>query len=437
MIMSTHRQATQKTLHRQILAIGATAIVLVVGLGGWGVTTELTGAVIASGQVVVNSNVKKVQHPTGGVVGELRVRDGDRVKGGDIVLRLDDTQTRANLAIVVKGLDENLARRAREEAERDGRDAVTFPRELTDRIDCPDVASAVNGELKQFETRRLAREGQRAQLKERIVQLKEEISGYQAQKASKTKQIDWIEKELAGVNELWKKNLVPYSRVTALERDKERLEGERGQLVATTAQTRGKITETELQILQIDQDMRTEVGKDLAEIRGKVAELVEKKVAAEDQLKRVDVRAPVDGVVNQLAVHTVGGVIGPAEVAMLIVPDADALEVEAKIQPQDIDQLRLGQLATLRFSAFNQRTTPELNGEVVRVSADVSEDQKSGAHYYTVRIGIPQSEIARLGNLHLVPGMPVESFVQTGSRTMMSYLTKPLSDQVTRAFREH
>jgi len=435
--MSTHRKTMQKTLRRQILAIGATATVLVVGLGGWGVTTELTGAVVASGQVVVNSNVKKVQHPTGGVVGELRVRDGDRVKGGDIVLRLDDTQTRANLAIVVKGLDENLARRAREEAERDGLDAVTFPRELTDRMDSPDVASAVNGELKQFETRRLAREGQRAQLKERVVQLKEEISGYDAQKASKTKQINWIDKELTGVNELWKKNLVPYSRVTALERDKERLEGERGQLIATTAQTRGKITETELQILQIDQDMRTEVGKDLADIRGKVAELVEKKVAAEDQLKRVDVRAPIDGVVHQLAVHTVGGVIGPAEVAMLIVPDADALEVEAKIQPQDIDQLRLGQRATLRFSAFNQRTTPELNGNVVRVSADVSEDQKTGAHYYTVRIALPQSEIARPGNLHLVPGMPVESFVQTGSRTMMSYLIKPLSDQVTRAFREH
>src|SRR5262245_12836550 len=233
--MSTHKKVMQKTLRRQILAIGATAIVLVVGLGGWGVTTQLTGAVIASGQVVVNSNVKKVQHPTGGVVGELRVHDGDRVKGGDIVLRLDDTQTRANLAIVVKGLDENLARRAREEAERDGRDAVTFPRELTDRMDNPDVASAVNGELKQFETRRSAREGQRSQLKERIVQLKEEIRGYEAQKASKTKQLDWIEKELTGVNELWKKNLVPYARVTALERDKERLEGERGQLIATTA----------------------------------------------------------------------------------------------------------------------------------------------------------------------------------------------------------
>jgi HlyD family secretion protein len=294
----------------------------------------------------------------------------------------------------------------------------------------------MNGERKQFETRRLAREGQRSQLRERIAQLKEETGGYQAQIASKDNQIVWITKELKGVNELWQKNLVPYTRVTALERDKERLEGERGQLIATIAQTKGKIAETELQILQIDQDMRSEVGKDLAEIRAKTAELVEKKVAAEDLLKRVDIRAPLAGVVHQLAVHTIGGVIGPAEVIMLIVPASDALEVEAKIPPQDIDQVRVRQPAVLRFSAFSQRTTPELNGEVSRLSADVSEEQKTGARYYTVRIVVSQSEIERLGGLKLVPGMPVESFIQTNERTVMSYLVKPLQDQVNRAFRE-
>jgi HlyD family secretion protein len=429
-------RAFQHSLRRHVVAIGVTAIVLVIGLGGWAATTEFAGAVIAPGQLVVNSNVKKVQHPSGGVVGDLRVRDGDRVKTGDIVIRLDDTQTRANLAIVTKGLDEMAARQAREGAERDGADAVTFPQDLVDRMDNPDVARAVNGELKQFETRRSAREGQRSQFRERIVQLNEEIRGYQAQVVSKDNQIVWITKELKGVNELWQKNLVPYTRVTALERDKDRLEGERGQLIATTAQTKGKITETELQILQIDQDMRSEVGKDLAEIRGKTAELVEKKVAAEDLLNRIDIRAPLDGVVHQLAAHTIGGVIGPAEVIMLIVPDADALEVEARIQPPDIDQVRPGQQAVLRFSAFSQRTTPELNGEVSRLSADVSEDQKTGARYYTVRVAVPQSEIARLGGLKLVPGMPVESFIQTSARTVVSYLIKPLQDQVSRAFRE-
>ena len=434
--MSERIQVLQRALRRQIVAIGVTSVVLVVGLGGWAATTEISGAVVAPGQLVVNSNVKKVQHPTGGVVGELRVRDGNRVNAGDIVVRLDDTQTRANLAIVTKALDENAARQAREEAERDGADAVVFPQDLVDRMHDPDVARAVNGERKQFETRRLAREGQRSQLKERIAQLKEETGGYQAQIVSKDNQIAWITKELKGVNELWQKNLVPYTRVTALERDKERLEGERGQLIATIAQTKGKIAETELQILQVDQDMRSEVGKDLAEIRAKTAELVEKKVAAEDQLKRVDIRAPIAGVVHQLAVHTIGGVIGPAEVIMLIVPEADALEVEAKIQPQEIDQVRVGQPAVLRFSAFNQRTTPELNGEVSVLSADVSEEQKTGARYYTVRIAVPQSELERLGGLKLVPGMPVESFIQTNSRTVMSYLVKPLHDQITRAFRE-
>jgi membrane fusion protein, type I secretion system len=434
--MSEHTPIMQHSLHRHIVAIGVTAIVLVIGLGGWAATTEFAGAVIAPGQVVVNSNVKKVQHPTGGIVGELRVRDGDHVKTGDIVVRLDDTQTRASLAIVTKALDEMAARQAREEAERDGADTVAFPQDLLDRMANPDVAKAVNGERRQFEIRRGAREGQRSQLKERIAQLNEEIRGQQAQVTSKENQIGWITKELEGVNELWRKNLVPYTRVTALERDKERLEGERGQLIATTAQTKGKITETELQILQIDQDMRSEVGKDLAEIRGKTAELVEKKVAAEDTLKRVDLRAPLDGIVHQLTVHTVGGVIAQGEVIMLIVPEADALEVEARIQPQDIDQVRIGQSAALRFSAFNQRTTPELYGEVSRLSADVTEDQKSGARYYTVRITVPQSEIARLEGLRIVPGMPVESFVQSSPRTVMSFLTKPFHDQISRAFRE-
>jgi HlyD family secretion protein len=426
----------QRALNRHVVWIILLAVFLVLGLGGWATTTEFAGAVIAQGQLVVNSNVKKVQHPTGGVVGELRVREGDHVRAGDVAVRLDDTQTRANLAMVTKALDEMAARQAREEAERDGLDEIDFPQELLARMDSPDVAKAVNGERKQFDARRSAREGQRAQLKERIAQLKEEIGGSEAQIVSKKNQVEWITKELAGVNDLWKRNLVPYTRVTALEREKERLEGERGQLIATIAQQKGKITETELQILQIDQDMRSEVGKDLADIRGKTAELVEKKVAAQDQLKRVDIRAPLDGIVFQLSVHTVGGVIMPGEVLMLVVPQADALEVEAKVQPQDIDQIRLGQDAVLRLSAFNQRTTPELNGEVSRVSADVTEDQKTGARYYTVRIAVPQSEIARLGRLKIVPGMPVESFIQTSPRTVISYLVRPVEDQIRRAFRE-
>jgi HlyD family secretion protein len=423
---------------RRHLAIGVTTVVLLVGgVGGWAVTTELSGAVIAPGLLVVESDVKKVQHPTGGVVGELRVRDGDRVKAGQIVLRLDETQTRASLAIVTKSLDELAARQARDEAERDGADNVVFPADLLTRMKDPDVAHVLKGEQKLFEIRRSAREGQVAQLKQRIAQFQEQIQGLNDQIMAKKRELELIQQELKGVRELWSKNLVPFSRVTSLERDAARLEGERGSLVSTVAQAKGKITETELQIIQIDQDMRTEVGKELADIRGKTSELVEKKVAAEDQLKRVDIRAPQDGMVHQLAVHTLGGVIGPqGEPIMLIVPEEDALMVEAKIAPQDIDQVHRGQKAVLRFSAFNQRTTPELDGEVSRVSADISQDQKTSTTYYTVRISVSEAEIARLNGLKLVPGMPVEVFIQTNPRTVVSYLVKPFHDQITRAFRE-
>jgi HlyD family secretion protein len=423
-------------LRRQTTAIVIAAVLLVAGLGGWAMTTEFTGAVIAAGQLVVDSNVKKVQHPTGGVVGTLNVREGKEVKAGDIVVSLDDTQIRANRDIVAKALNELAARQAREEAERDGLDKVTFPADLIARKSDPDVAKAVTGEQRQFEIRRTSRAGQKAQLRERMIQLRQEISGYEAQIASKDKQVEWVGKELVGVYELWEKNLIPYTRVTSLEREKERLVGERGQLTAAIAQSKGKIAEIELQILQVDQDMRTEVGKDLAEIRARTAELVERKVAAEDQLKRVDIRAPIDGVVLALTVHTVGGVITPGEAIMLIVPQTDTLQVEAKIPPQEIDQIRIGQPAVLRFVAFSQRTTPELIGTVVRISADVSEDTKSGARFYTIRLGVSPEELARLGAVKLVPGMPVETLIQTSPRTVMSYLIKPLTDQLSRAFRE-
>jgi HlyD family secretion protein len=423
-------------LRRQTTAIVIAAVLLVAGLGGWAMTTEFTGAVIAAGQLVVDSNVKKVQHPTGGVVGKLNVREGKEVKAGDIVVSLDDTQIRANRDIVVKALNELAARQAREEAERDGLDKVTFPAELLARKSDPDVAKAVTGEQRQFEIRRTSREGQKAQLRERMIQLRQEIGGYEAQITSKDKQVEWVGKELVGVYELWEKNLIPYTRVTSLEREKERLVGERGQLMAAIAQSKGKIAEIELQILQVDQDMRTEVGKDLAEIRARTAEMIERKVAAEDQLKRVDIRAPIDGVVLQLTVHTVGGVITAGEAIMLIVPQTDTLQVEAKIPPQEIDQVRIGQPAVLRFVAFSQRTTPELIGTVVRISADVSEDTKSGTRFYTIRLDVSPEEVARLSSVRLVPGMPVEALIQTSPRTVMSYLIKPLHDQLARAFRE-
>jgi len=428
--------ATRHSMRRHLVAAIVVVSVLVVGVGGWAATAVISGAVVASGSVVVDSNVKKVQHPTGGIVGELRVRDGDRVHAGDVVVRLDETVTRANLAIVTKGLGEMMARKARLESERDGLDAITFPAQLLAEADDPDRAAAMDSERKLFNLRKTARSGQKAQLRERVAQLGEEITGLAAQQNSKAKEIALIERELAGVRELWKQNLVQLTRLTALEREAARLDGERGQLVAASAQAKGKIAETALQILQIDQDIASDVAKELREVDGKIGELVERKVAAEDQLKRIDIRAPQDGTVFQLAVHTIGGVITAGDPIMLIVPEADNLSVEVKVNPQDIDQLQLNQKAILRFSAFNIRTTPEIEGVVTRISADTSTDQRTGQSYYTVRIAMAADQIERLGEVKLLPGMPVEAFMQTRDRTMLSYLIKPLHDQFLRAFRE-
>jgi HlyD family secretion protein len=295
---------------------------------------------------------------------------------------------------------------------------------------------AITTERRLFDLRREAREGQRAQLRERISQLREEVAGYTGQATAKSREIEYVYQELEGVRELWKKNLVPMTRLTSLQRDAARLEGERSQLLGATAQAKGKMTEIELQIMQIDQDLRTEVGKEISEVRSKISELVERKVAAEDQLKHIDIRAPQSGKVHQLSVHTVGGVIAPGEQIMLIVPDADTLTAEVRIAPLDIDQVHLGQKAYLRFSSFNQRTTPEIEGEVTMVSADLTQDQRSGASYYVVRIAPSAAGLAQLGENTLVPGMPVDTFLRTGNRTALSYLIKPLRDQARRAFTE-
>jgi HlyD family secretion protein len=386
--------------------------------------------------VVVDSNIKKVQHPTGGVVGELRARDGDVVKAGDILVRLDDTVTKASLAIVTKGLNAMYARAARLQAESLGADHVTFPKSLLDQAGDPDAKAVMASEENQFQVRLAGRLGQRAQLHERVSQLQEEIRGLTAQEEAKSHEIELINKELVGVRDLYAKNLVQISRLTALERDAARLEGDRGQFVAAKAQAKGKIAETELQVIQVDKDLSTEVSKELREVNDKIGELVERKVTAEDQLRRIEIRAPQDGVVLQSNVHTVGGVIAAGDTIMQIVPQQDALAVEAKVNPQDVDQVRIGQKVLMRFSAFNQRTTPEVTGNVVRLSPDTTTDQRTGQSFYTIRVAIPPAELARLGNVKLLPGMPVETFVQTGERTMLAYLAKPLHDQFMRAFRE-
>jgi len=428
--------SAQASIRRHLIVGLMIVLFLGGGVGGWAATVKLAGALIAQGSIVVDQNVQKVQHPTGGIVGELRVHDGDYVKSGDVLVRLDETVMRANLAIVTKGLDQAVARKARLEAERDGAEAIAFPADLMRRATDADVADTMASERKLFELRRAERLGQKAQLTQRVKQLEEEIGGIEAQQAAKSQEIDLISRELEGVRDLYKRNLVQLTRLTQLERETARLGGERAQLVATAAQSKGKISEIRLQIIQIDQNLSSDVAKELRETDSKIGEFVERKITAEDQLRRTDIRAPQTGFVFQSAVHTVGGVITAGDPIMYIVPDSAKLQVEAKVQPQDIAQVKVGQAAVLRFSAFDARTTPEINGEVTRVSADTSTDQRTGASYYTIRISLPAEALQKLDDLKLLPGMPVEAFVQTGERTVISYLMKPLQDQFMRAFRE-
>lgn len=435
--MTSARSPSRLSIRRHLLLGVAVGAILVAAIAGWAGNAELSGALIAPGVVVVESNVKKVQHPTGGIVGEVRVRDDQRVNEGDVVLRLDETQTKANLAVFTKSLDELYSRQARLEAEKDGAEGIQFLDDLLAREATTDqVAHILAGERKLFNLRLEARSGQKAQLRERTAQLKQQISGVSEQIQAKAEEIALIEEELKGVLDLWKKNLVQINRVTSLKRDAARLGGERGQLTASKAEVAGKIAEVELQIIQIDQDMRSKVAEELGEVRAKISELSERKIAAEDQLKHVDIRAPQAGRVHELAVHTVGGVIASGETLMLIVPDNDTLSVQAKVSPNDIDELFPDQPVLLRFSAFNMGTTPELTGRVNWIGADHIEDKHTATSYYLVRISVPGSEFTRLKGLKIIPGMPVEAFIQTESRTALSYLFKPLADQVLRAFRE-
>ncbi len=422
---------------RRISRLGVIACALFVGtVGLWATTTEMTGAVIASGQFVVVNSSKKVQHPQGGVISQMMVREGSRVKEGDLLIRLDDTQLRTNLQIIRNQLDEANMRRARLIAERDGAASIEVPAGLAERISDATTIGIIKSEQRLFETRLAAREGQRSQLRNRLTQLSEEIQGLNAQLAARRRQLELIGPELDGIRDLFAKRLVPISRVNAIERDAAAIAGQAGQLQASIAQAQGRIAEVQLQIIQVDEDLRTETSRDLREAEARILESNERLTAAADQLRRTDIRAPTTGVVHQLAVHTMGGVLTAGETAMLIVPELEELELEGRVAPQDIDQINVGQEAVVRLMAFNQRTTPELRGAVRRISADVTRDQNSSVQFYTIRIALEAGEAERLNGLRLIAGMQADAFVKTESRTPASYLERPLRDQFARAFRE-
>ncbi|MCS3742814.1 HlyD family type I secretion periplasmic adaptor subunit [Rhizobium sp. BK661] len=425
----------EKAIRRLTVLSLTTAIVLVGALGGLASAIRINGAVIARGTLVVESYVKPVQHQKGGTVRQVFVRNGGRVVAGQVVLHLDDTQTRASLAIVSRRLKELAARSARLAAERDGVDAIAFPAALGDEN--PGEAAALErGEQRLFDDRRASLRGRMAQLRERVSQLNQQAEGLIAQQDGKRRAITIIEKELASLEPLLRQGVIPATRVYALQRDAADLTGELGSLIASSAEVKGKVAETELQIIQVGDDQRSEVSEQLRQAESDSSEFAERRVAIEDELDHVDIKAPQDGIVHQLAVHAPGAVVGPAEKIMQIVPDHDVLTPELRLSPQDIDQVAVGKEVILRFSAFSSRTTPELRGRVASIAADLTTDAHSGQPYYTLRVAVAVTEWKRLGELSPVAGMPVEAFIETGDRTALAYLAKPLTDQLARAFRE-
>ncbi|TIX86546.1 HlyD family type I secretion periplasmic adaptor subunit [Rhizobium sp. P44RR-XXIV] len=428
--------STERAIRRLSLLIVAAILLLFGVMGGLAAATKISGAVIASGSLVVDSYVKSVKHLKGGIAKTIFVKNGDHVDAGQVLVRLDDTQTKANLAIIRKRLNELSARTARLVAERDGKDDIAFPADLLGAASNEDVEAILAGERRLFQDRQTSRNGQKSQLRERIQQLQQEIEGLLAQEQGKRSEIALIGKELGSLEGLLSQGIISATKVYSLQRESASLNGDLGNVVSSIAQTRGKIAETELQILQIDADQSSQVSDQLRQAESDTGQYSERLVAAEDDLKRVDIRAPQAGVVDQLSIHAEGAVISPAEAVMQIVPDKDALVAELKLSPQDIDQISVGQPVSLRFPAFNQRITPELNGRVETVSADLATDQRSGQSYYIVRARMPKQEWDRLGELTPLPGMPAEAFMQTGQRSVLAYLTKPMTDQIRRAFKE-
>lgn len=407
--------------------------VMVGGVGTWASVAPLSSSLIASGVVTVETNRKTVQHLEGGIVLDLQVREGDTVQQNDVLIRLDDTRVRTQLAVIDGRLDVLLAREARLKAEQIAADRIAVPDELKDRITTPKVADIIRGQSELFVARRSAFAGSVSVLEQRARQLRDEIRGLKAQRDAKARQVQIIGGELRDLKKLFEKGLVPRPRILALDRERERLVGESGQHVSEIARAEKAIGESKLEIEQLHHARRESAITELREVQAEMFDLNERRVVYEDQRKRIEIRAPQSGQVVGLAVHTTGAVISPGQKVMDIVPRKDRLVVEARLRPEDVDKVYAGSPANVRFSAFDLNTTPELTGTVTTVSGDRLTDPSTQEPYYGVRVSVAAAEIERLGELQLRAGMPAEVFIKTGDRTVVSYLMKPLMDALRRS----
>lgn len=419
-----------------LIAGFAMLAVLVLGLGGWAAFSAIAGAVVSSGRIEVQNQRQIIQHPDGGLVEALFVKEGDVVAAGAPLLRLDGTALRSELVMTEAQYYEILARSGRLEAERDGA-AIVFRPELIEQGQRDgSVAALIRGQEGLFEARAKTLSGQREQLNERIAQIESQLIGHEAQVASLVRQADLIARELADKRSLLDRGLIPASTVMALDREAARLEGERGALLASMAEARGRIVETRLEILNLDAQRREEATGELRDLGVQELQLAEKRIALREQIDRLEIRAPVGGILYGLVVSGPHAVVRAAETVGYVVPQDRPLVVAVRVMPNDIDNVYPGQAAKLRFTAFSSRTTPEVAGHVTLVSADAFEDQQTGQSYFRTEVALDPGEVERLGAVQVLPGMQVEVMLSTGSRSALSYLLKPLTDYFARAFRE-
>ncbi|MDO5612385.1 MAG: HlyD family type I secretion periplasmic adaptor subunit [Paracoccus sp. (in: a-proteobacteria)] len=412
-------------------------LVLFVGFGGWGVMSRISGAVVASGQVELQSSRQVVQHLDGGIVDEILVTEGKSVDAGEALIRLDGALLETELAIVESQYFELLARRGRLEAERADATEIAFPPDLIAAAETDaEVEALRDGQQSLFRARTDTITQSLDQLTKQSEQVAAQIDGLDAQEAALTRQRELLEQELVDQRSLLEKGLAQAPRVLALEREAARLDGQIGEIDATRAQAETRRTEIGIESLRLTAARRETAETELRDQGYRELELAERRRSLTEQIARLEIRAPVSGVVHELQVRTPRSVIRPAEPLMYLVPQDRPLVIGARISPINIDEVHPGQQVKLVFSAFSSRTTPEIDGEVSRVSPDAVVDEATRMSYYRAEVTIPPDEMSKLGSLSLIPGMPVEVFIQTGERSPISYLVKPLSDYFNRAFRE-
>jgi HlyD family type I secretion membrane fusion protein len=426
------QQGMRRKLRIALVAVGV--LVLVLGIAGG--LVGIGGAVIGHGDVTVESQVKRISHLHGGVIADVLVREGSQVRRGDVLIRLDSTVSGTSASLAGESVDQLLARSARLEAERDGRPAIAFPPELASRTD-PSARQAMATESRLFQLRRGEQAGQVAQLSDRMDQLAQLIRSYEAQIGALNQQATLIQPELEGVRTLWQRRLVTISRLNQLERTAVELQGSMASLRANIAQARERISETREQLLNLRQAARSDAGTELATVTTALNEQQVRRVSAGDTFERSVIRSPADGVVDKLNFTTIGSTVQAGEIIAEIVPARDTLIVEARIHPADIEQVSIDQRARIRFSSLPTQTTPEIPGTVTFVSPELARDPQTGETFYRIRIAIDQDALRREQSIRLRPGMPADVFVETRTRSLLSYVVRPLRDQIARAFRDN